>query len=192
MSHPAGWRLGRSLELRGAAVPRGICAANCAHHIARIQFSGTLVSALSPLTYRLVGAARHPPEARPRRVTRRPCVDRRSRTVADSPQSLLSSSQPQSAEMAARVCHGHFEKFAQARLEFVRNIAALAERPEYLEVSRERTNKAFFGRVDAPDERVLCDDSGIRRACCSIVINALARHRLRIRIPSCASSLRPR
>jgi len=37
--------------------------------------------------------------------------------------------------MAARVCHGHFEKFAQARLEFVRNIAALAERPEYLEVS---------------------------------------------------------
>ncbi len=38
-------------------------------------------------------------------------------------------------KMAARVCHAHFEKFAQARLEFVRNIAALAERPEYLEVS---------------------------------------------------------
>lgn len=33
-----------------------------------------------------------------------------------------------------RVTHAHFETFAQARLEFVRNIAALAERPEYLEV----------------------------------------------------------
>lgn len=35
----------------------------------------------------------------------------------------------------ARVTHGHFEKFAQSRMEFVRSIAALAERPEYLEVS---------------------------------------------------------
>jgi hypothetical protein len=33
-----------------------------------------------------------------------------------------------------RVTHAHFETFAQARLEFVRNIAVLAERPEYLEV----------------------------------------------------------
>ena len=37
--------------------------------------------------------------------------------------------------MADRVTHGHFETFARARLEFVRNIAALSERPEYLEVS---------------------------------------------------------
>ena len=36
--------------------------------------------------------------------------------------------------MAARVTHAHFERFAQNRLEFVRNIAALAEREEYLEV----------------------------------------------------------
>jgi len=41
--------------------------------------------------------------------------------------------------MADRVTHGHFETFARARLEFVRNIAALSERPEYLEVSY------FFG-----------------------------------------------
>ena len=40
--------------------------------------------------------------------------------------------------MAARVAHAHFEKYAQARLEFVRNVAALAERPDYLEVSRAR------------------------------------------------------
>jgi hypothetical protein len=38
--------------------------------------------------------------------------------------------------MAARVTHAHFERFAQHRLEFVRNIAALAEREEYLEVRR--------------------------------------------------------
>ncbi len=36
--------------------------------------------------------------------------------------------------MASRVTHGHFERFAQHRLEFVRNIAALAEREDYLEV----------------------------------------------------------
>ena len=36
--------------------------------------------------------------------------------------------------MADRVTHGHFETFARARLEFVRNIASLSERPEYLEV----------------------------------------------------------
>lgn len=35
--------------------------------------------------------------------------------------------------MADRVAHGHFETFARARLEFVRNIASLSERPEYLE-----------------------------------------------------------
>ena len=35
--------------------------------------------------------------------------------------------------MAERVTHGHFETFARARLEFVRNIASLSERPEYLE-----------------------------------------------------------
>ncbi len=39
--------------------------------------------------------------------------------------------------MAARVTHAHFEKFAQARMEFARNVAALAERQEYLEVSHE-------------------------------------------------------
>jgi len=36
--------------------------------------------------------------------------------------------------MASRVTHGHFERFAQHRLDFVRNIAALAEREDYLEV----------------------------------------------------------
>jgi len=36
--------------------------------------------------------------------------------------------------MAARVTHSHFERYAQHRLEFVRNIAALAEREDYLEV----------------------------------------------------------
>ena len=36
--------------------------------------------------------------------------------------------------MAARVTHAHFERYAQHRLEFVRNIAALAEREDYLEV----------------------------------------------------------
>ena len=36
--------------------------------------------------------------------------------------------------MAARITHQQFEKYAQHRLEFVRNIAALAEREEYLEV----------------------------------------------------------
>ena len=36
--------------------------------------------------------------------------------------------------MAARVTHGFFERYAQHRLEFVRNIAALAEREDYLEV----------------------------------------------------------
>jgi hypothetical protein len=37
--------------------------------------------------------------------------------------------------MAARITHSHFERYAQHRLEFVRNIAALAEREDYLEVS---------------------------------------------------------
>ena len=37
-------------------------------------------------------------------------------------------------QMAARVTHAHFERYAQHRLDFVRNIAALAEREEYLEV----------------------------------------------------------
>ena len=36
--------------------------------------------------------------------------------------------------MAARLVHGHFDKFAQARLAFVRAIADCAERPEYIEV----------------------------------------------------------
>lgn len=36
--------------------------------------------------------------------------------------------------MAARIVRGHFDTFAQSRLHFVREIAALAERPDYLEV----------------------------------------------------------
>ena len=46
--------------------------------------------------------------------------------------------------MADRVTHGHFETFARARLEFVRNIAALSERPEYLEVSLAFNPNYFF------------------------------------------------
>ena len=37
--------------------------------------------------------------------------------------------------MASRVTHSHFERYAQNRLDFVRNISALSEREDYLEVS---------------------------------------------------------
>jgi hypothetical protein len=46
--------------------------------------------------------------------------------------------------MAARVTHAHFERYAQNRLEFVRNIAALAEREDYLEVRRYLFPKTFL------------------------------------------------
>lgn len=35
--------------------------------------------------------------------------------------------------MAHRIAHTHFEKFAQARLAFVRSLAEMAERVEFLE-----------------------------------------------------------
>jgi HEAT repeat protein len=35
--------------------------------------------------------------------------------------------------MAGRIVRGHFDAFAQSRLAFVRAIADLSERPEYLE-----------------------------------------------------------
>jgi hypothetical protein len=35
---------------------------------------------------------------------------------------------------AARISHGHFEKYAFARLQFVRSVADMAEHQEYLEV----------------------------------------------------------
>ena len=50
--------------------------------------------------------------------------------------------------MAARVTHAHFERYAQHRLEFVRNIAALAEREDYLEV-----RQAAQGRRRLPRPR---------------------------------------
>ena len=40
----------------------------------------------------------------------------------------------QPLKMASRVTHTHFERYAQHRLDFVRNIAALSEREDYLEV----------------------------------------------------------
>lgn len=63
--------------------------------------------------------------------------------------------------MAARVTHAHFERFAQHRLEFVRNIAALAEREEYLEVRRpaESHPRKFFSQsshTPRPPRPLLC------------------------------------
>lgn len=67
------------------------------------------------------------------------------------------------------MCHSHFEKFAQSRLEFVRNIAALAERPEYLEVRAQALCLAalFYGS-EAVQRRRAIPAQGIVAYCCCL------------------------
>ena len=56
--------------------------------------------------------------------------------------------------MAARVTHAHFERYAQAKLEFVRNVAALAELRDDLK-SRKATIEALLARVSDADVAAL-------------------------------------